>query len=279
MGVLDDLKKEAQQKAEGEEAAGSDLEAQEAFYASKLQPAMRRAHDYFADLVQALEKAERKVTASYCLDPEQKESVSLLQGKYIFRTDDYDNPRKLIVATECKLDRRREYLVRGRGAVTRYASLLDDHQLPYYTKDELDHSHQVVNATFTLEGPLKVQIRILASPENRCLYIDLLNVEALPTKRYKLPPEKLTDTLLDRLARMLMREESVLVEVKVSDDAREQLREKLEAERRRQAMEQAKVDAAIEAERRAEEEAKLVNRAKKSVTGIAGGLKKKLFKD
>ncbi|MEM0955792.1 MAG: hypothetical protein AAGI24_16745 [Pseudomonadota bacterium] len=279
MGVLDDLKKEAEQKEQGNQTDGDDAEAQEAFYQAKLQPVMRRAHDYFADLVKALEKVERKVSASYALDPEQKDVVSLPQGKYVFRTDDFDNPRKLIVATECQLDKRREYLVRGRGAVTRYAALLDDHQLPYYTKDELDHSHQVVNATFTLEGPLKVQIRLLASPENRCIYIDLLNVESLPTKRYKVPPEKLTDDLLDRLARMLMREESVLIEVKVSEDARQQLREKLEAERRRQAVEQAKVDAAIEAERRAEEEAKLLNRAKKSVTGIAGGLKKKFRKD
>jgi len=279
MGVLDDLKKEAEQKEQGLAAEGAGRASDEAFYAQVLKPAMRRAHDYLNELVQALEKVERSVSAPYRLDPEQKEPFNLPQGRYVFRADDFEQPRKLIVATECKLDRRREYLVRGRGAVQRYAARLQEHQFPHYTKDELDQAHQVVNATFILEGPLKVQIRLLASPEDRCIYVDLLNVETLPIKRYKLPPEKLDEALLDRLARMLMREESVLIEVKVSDDTRQQLRQKLEEERRRQAEEQAKIDALAAAEQAAEEEARLINRARKSVKGLAGGLRKKLTKD
>ncbi len=279
MGVLDDLKKEAEKKQQEQQLQGAEVAAQQDFYAQHLHPVMRQAHDYFAELAKTLQAVDPDVCAPYSLDPEQKASFRLKQQNYQFRSDNYDNPYKLIIGAECQLAKRHEYLVRGRGSVTRYAALLEEHQFPHYTKDELDQAHQVVNSTFILEGPLKVQIRFLASPEDECIYIDLLNLEPRPNKRYKMPPGKVDEALLDRLARMLVREESVLVEVQISADTREQLRQKLQQERLRQAAEQAKIDALAEAERQAEEEARLVNRARKSVTGLAGGLKKILSKD
>jgi len=276
MGLLDDLKKQVEEKEQQERQQDAELKAQQEFYDEHLVQVMRRAHDYFSELVQQLNAVAPDVSPTYPLAPPQEPPLVLKQEGYGFRSDSYEKPTSIIVHCECRLDKRREFFVRSKAAVTNYAALLDSHKFPYYTKNELDQRHDVVNATFILEGPMKAQIRLVASPEDRCIYVDLLNIDTQPVKRHRLPPENLDETLLDRLARMLIREETTLVEVKISDDARAELRRKLEEEKRRKAEELAEAEAQREAERLAEEEAKLINRAKRSLTG---GLKKILSKD
>ena len=276
MGLLDELKKEAEKKEQLEREQGEEREAQQAFYDTQLRPVLRRAHDYLLELVDTLNTVAPDVTASFCLDPEQKQTFSMKQGTYTFRGGDYDKPLELVVSSECRLAKSPEYYVRSKAAVSRYAALLDSHKFSYHSRNELDSAHEICGATFKLEGPLKVQIRLLASPADRCIYVDLLNLESQPMKRYKFPPEKVDDALLDRLARMLVREESVLVEVKISEDTREALRQKLAEQKRRLDEEQARADAAAEAERLAEEESGLLGRARRS---MSGGIKKIFSKD
>ena len=94
---------------------------------------------------------------------------------------------------------------------------------------------------------MKVHARISADAVDRCVYIDLQNIEDQPFKRYKFLPEKIDDDLLERLARLLIREESKLVEIKLSDDVRDELRRKLALEKRRNEEALAEADQADEA--------------------------------
>lgn len=267
MGLLDDLKKQVEEKEQQERQQNAALEAQQAFYETHLREVMRRTHDYFSELVEHLNAVAPEVSPAYSLAPPQEPPISLKQEGYSFRSDSYEKPTNILVNCVCSLEQRCEFYVRSKVAIDNYSALLDSHNFPYYTRNELDERHNVANAIFVLEGPMKVQIRLLASPKDACIYVDLLNIEAQPVKRYKLPPEAVDEALLDRLARMLIREEQTLIAVKISDDARAALRRKLEEEKRRKAQELADAEAEREAERRAEEEAKLINRAKRTVTG------------
>ncbi len=276
MGLLDDLKKEAEKKEELARQQGSEQEAQRAFYTEHLRDLMLRAEKYFSELVEQLNAVSPDVGPDISLAPPGKPAPVLKQGSYLFKADDDDNPMSMVVRTECKLEKKYEYDVRGIAETNRFRTLLGEHKFPCHVRDQLDGNHDLIGGTFIMEGPLTVQIKLQASPEDRCIYIDLLNVDIQPQKRYKLPPEKVNDDLFDRLSRMLIREQSTLVEVKISDEAREELRRKVEEEKLRQAQEEAEARAYREAERLKEEEARLINRAKRSVTE---GIKKILSRD
>jgi hypothetical protein len=71
---------------------------------------------------------------------------------------------------------------------------------------------------------------------------------------------------LERLARLLLREESKLVEVQVCDDVRDELRRQVEEDKRRNEEDLAQAYEYIEAERLAEEDARLINRTKRAMT-------------
>lgn len=276
MGLLDDLKNQAKEKEEKEKQREAELQAQQLYYDKHLHSVMRQAHAYFLELVQQLKIVQPEVSPEFSLGPENEPPITLRQDDYVFRADNTEKPRSIVVSCECHLDEPCEFYVRTKTAVSSYAEMLDSLGFPHYRKNEMDERLDVANATFVLEGPMKSQIRLVASPENKCIHVDLFNIDRQPRKRYRLSPEKVDETLLDRLARLLLREDATLVEVEVSDEVREELRRKLEEDNQRRAQEQARAIADREAERLAEEEARMINRAKRTVKG---SIKKILSKD
>jgi len=272
MGLLDDLKTEAKEKEYAEQKRTAELAAQEEFYQAELKPVMQRANHYFAELVENLVKVAPEIFPTYPLGPSQQADVTLEQGDYTVRTDQVDDLQMVAVQCQCSLVQPREFYVRTSEAVRKYADLLDEYSFRHHCKNQLDARHEVVNATFILEGPMTAQIRVVASAPDRCIYIELNNLEEQPQKRYKFAPEKVDEDLLDRLARMLVREESKLVEVKISDDVRDEFRRKVELEQRRNEEEMADALAYREAERAAEKEARLVNRATRAGAGATASV-------
>jgi hypothetical protein len=90
-------------------------------------------------------------------------------------------------------------------------------------------------------------------------------LESQPYKRYRLSAKRVNPALLERIAKVLIREESQRVEIEVSDDFRSDLRRRLEIENRRKQEELARAYAEIEAEKLVALEAKPSYRAKKAL--------------
>ncbi len=113
---------------------------------------------------------------------------------------------------------------------------------------------------------MKVHIRFLADPAEKCVYIQLRNLESQPVKRYKFAPGRVDEKLLERLAGMLIRKESNLVEVEVCQDFRGELRRRIEEEKRAKERDLADAFAEREVDKLQTEEAKLLKRARKAVS-------------
>lgn len=226
---------------------------------------MLRAYQYFSDIVENLNIVAPDINPGYPLNPLLKEEVALKQGDYKFNFDNGKTPHQIDIRCSCTLERPQEFHVPTKDAALRYEELLESHKFPYHRKDHRDRKHNIRGATFILEGPMKVHMRIHARSADRCIYIDLRNLEDQPVKRYKFPPEKVDDELLERLARLLIREESRLVEVSIDDDYRDELRRRIELDKRRDEEVLAAARAHLEAEKQAEEDAKMTNRARRAV--------------
>jgi len=280
MGLLDDLQVRADRVRSDERQRHQNLQLEKDFYEAELKPVMLIAYEYFSKLIENLNLVKPRITASYPLNPENKAGVSLNQTDYEFIFDHGEKPHQLDIRCVCTLDRPIEFFLPSKTAVLNHSELLDDYRFFYHRRDRRDQRHDVSGATFTLEGPMPVHIRIEANPADQCVYVHLRNLEHQPYKRYKFSAEKVDLALLERLAKVLIREESQLVEVEVSDDFRSDLRRRLEIENRRKEEELARAYAEIEAEKQAALEAKPSYRAKKALqekgreidTKLRGGL-------
>ena len=278
MGLLDDLKLEAEKIRAEEQEQNAEFESQEEFYDEYLKPVMVRAYAYLSEIVDNLNIVAPDIRPSYPLNPSLKVGVVLNQANYVFSFDNRKSPRQIDILCTCTLDQPQEFHVATKEAVENQAELLRSHKFHHHQRNRLDNLHNIRGATFLLEGPMKIHIRLLAQAADRCIYIDLRNLEDQPVKRYRFAPDKVDDELLERLARLLIREESRLVEVKVSDKLREELRLKLELEKRREEEDLAQAYAELEAEKLAENDDKLINRARRLVAEKTGEVLKVLSK-
>lgn len=272
MGLLDDLQVRADKIKFEQQQRRNDIELQQDFYEAELKPVMLLAYEYFARLIENLKLVKPRINPGYPLNPTQKSEVTLNQTDYEFFFDHGESPHQLDIRCVCTLDPPVEFYLPSKTAVLNLSELLDDHKFFYHRRDRRGRTHDICGATFTLEGPMPVHIRLEAAPADRCVYVHLLNLESQPYKRYKFSADKVDGALLERLAKLLVREESKLVEVEVSEGMRSELRRRLEIENRRREAELARAYAEMEAEKSAEREAKLTFRLTRAIqhrTGLA----------
>jgi hypothetical protein len=231
---------------------------------------MLRAYNYFTEIIENLQIIGPEIYPSYPIGPPEKKQVTLKQIDYKFNFDNGKNPRQIDILCHCVLEQPLEFHVPTKDEAIRYTTTLESYNFPFHCKNLLDKSHSVRGALFRLEGPMKAHIRIIARPEDKRIHINLRNIEDQPIKSYKLSPDLVDDALLERLARMLIREELQLVEVKVCDKVRDELRRRIEVEKRQKEDDLAQAYASLESERSAQNNARLVNRAKKAAVAGAG---------
>jgi hypothetical protein len=269
MGILDELHIKVEEIEAEQLKRDLELEAQEEFYREHLRPVMIQAHQYLSDIVENLNIVTPKIEPSYPLRYLRDQLVSLDQTDYQIDFDSRTSPHQIDVTCNCTLAQPQEFYVPTKEAALRHSNLLNSYDFPHHRKNRLDKRYEIRGATFILEGPMPVHIRLLANAADRCVNLLLYNIEDKPVKKYKFSPEKFTPELLERLARLLVREESMLVSGVVSQDYRERLQQQLEEENRRKKKELSKALADLESQKSKENNARPMIRAKRAVMARA----------
>ena len=210
MSLLENLQSQVKKITEEESKKSGNFLEQEAFYENHLKHVMVRVHNYFEKIVENLNIVAPDIYPSYPLNPMERKGVTLEQADYAYSYDNGRHPRQIDILTICNLKRPIEFYVPTADAVLNHSNLLESYQFPHHRKIKLDKLYNICGATFILEGPMKAQIRISANSSEKCIDVFLWNIEKKPFRKYRFSPEKVDDQLLQRLARMLIRKESVL---------------------------------------------------------------------
>jgi hypothetical protein len=268
MGLLDDLQARAEEIKAEERARSAELAARDQYYQETLKPVMLLARNYLGEVIGNLNVIQPDIRPRYPLDPASKVGISLTQADYRLDFDNPDDPHQLDIRCTCTLEQPLEMRVSGPAAVKRQTDLLESYKFFYHRKDERGQRHNVTAATFFLEGPVRVHIRLLADAAERCIHILLRNIEEQPVQRYRFAPQQVDQGLLERLGRVLIREETTLVKVEVNAEVREQLRQRIERDKRAREEDLASAMAARDEELASLQRAGLGNRTK---TAVAAG--------
>jgi hypothetical protein len=259
MSLLGDLQQEVRKIKAREVQENAELEAQKEFYQAHLRPAMVRIYEYFAEIVEHLNIVEPDVKARYPLNPQLENGVALKQSQYKFRSDNRESPHQIDIFCKCTLEKPHEFYLSSPKAALNHEELLLSYSFPYHRKNRLDRHHDIKGATFILEGPMTVHIRIAASPADRSIHIGLRNLERSPVKRYKFKPEAIDEQFLERLAKVLIRQVPQLVEFKVDNTLRDKLRNQLDRDQYLTEQDFAQAEAERRTEEQSRKQAKLIN--------------------
>ncbi|MEZ5570879.1 MAG: hypothetical protein R3E64_02555 [Halioglobus sp.] len=232
MSLLNDLQEEVKKIRAREMAQDAKREAQAKYYQQQLRPVMQRAYAYFAEIVDNLNIIAPEIKVRYPLNPQLENGISLKQSQYKFRSDNRDNPQQIDIFCRCTLEKPHEFYLSSPKAIQQHVELLNSYNFAYHRKNRLNRHHEIRGATFILEGPMMVHIRIAANAADSSVHVGFRCLEQQPVKRYRFAPEDVTDELLERIAKVLMRQLTTLVDKKKVDPRlRHQLRSQIEQER------------------------------------------------
>ncbi len=268
MNLLDELKEEVRKIKAREVRQTAELQAQSEYYNAHLRPAMLRAYEYFAAVVENLNIVEPDIHVRYPLNPLLEHGVNLKQSQYKFRSDNKESPRQIDLFCRCTLEKPQEFYLSSLKQIQAHTELLDAYDFAYHRKNRLDRHHDIRGATFILEGPMMAHVRITANPADKSIRFVLRNIEPEPIKRYSFSPDAIQDELLERVAKVLLRRIPKLVERAVDSAFRAQLQDRIAQERQETAQDIAMAYAEQDAARQAENNAKLVDRARFSARAL-----------
>lgn len=227
MGLLDDLQNEARQIKVREAQQKVELAAQDEFYKAHLRPMMLRAYEYFAELIENLNIVTPDIQAAYPLDPLLGSDIPLRQANYKIKLDNRETPRQIDIFSQCTLAAPHKFYLPGHKAVQSQSELLETYNFTYRRKNHLDLSRNVRGATFVLEGPMTAHVRLAANLAGRNIHIVFRNVERKPLNRYAFLPDAVDDELIERVAKVFLRQVPVLVERKVDAGVHDQQRSQI----------------------------------------------------
>ena len=229
MGLLDDLKQEAEQaKARGEEAPDN-AQAELERVRRQLEPKMKALYKYFAEFNEHLNVVSPEVSGDYLLEG-LGTLTNLRQGDYKLATDDPNSIQKFTFHWSCSRQGRQEFKVSNPILAEKYRETLWNVNLRFNKRDLQNGA----GAVFVVEAFVPVSFEFEIDPEKSAINLKLKNLGTLGIVNYSYAPEKINAELMDELAKCVLRRPNRFDELngeKMSDTLRQRIRESVEKER------------------------------------------------
>ena len=231
MGILDELKREAEQARKAREEAkarqdgpGLDREAQ----ASEC---MLKIHRYLLELVEYIKQVDWEVLASYKL-PVIGQVDKLRQGNYLVFIDHAVHPRKISLRFDCSLPEERNYPLMPKEAADEFCQFLFEQQVRFIDWPLRDGHHEITGLMIQVRLRVLVSFSFEVDEAESLVRLTTLNFEGIERRVFKIPCQQVDEQWLDRLGRFILRKVNHRMDsLDISDELRQRLRQRLEAER------------------------------------------------
>ncbi len=238
MGILDDLKQEAERvrrvQEQGHKSAQgrSDLEG--------LRDRMVRIHHYLSELVDHLNVVGWKVVTDYAIPGIG--DVEFHQGNYRIYIDDLKDPKRISLRFECAVPEIQRYSVTPRPTEMEFRKFLKSQQTAF-SEWPIRAGTEVEGASFQCRLRVLVSLLFEACPEDLSVNLATHNFDGLLDVKLKFHYERIDDDWLDQLGHYVLRKDRRLTRLDISEDVRRQIRQRLEEDNRRRMLESAGVEA------------------------------------
>ncbi len=263
MGILDDLKREAEQARqikEDEEAARAERER---IYRDEIRPRIKKIHQYLIEMVEQLQLVNRQVKASYPI-PCIGMTDDLIQENYRVFIDRAENPKKLIIQFDCCARDERSYEISAASS-DEFRQFLIEQQVRFSEWPVRDGQGQIASVIFKGRLRVRVALVITADIENSRICVTMINFEGLSVRDFAFEYARVDDVWLDQLGHYVLRKSDHWGSLYISDEDRKLIQQLAREEQARRLRELEEIGASD-------------STRKTGVSGIVQMLRDKLFK-
>lgn len=229
MGLLDDLKQEAEQLKARDDDAPDTAEADIEGVRRQLEPKMKALFKYFTEFNEHLNVVSPDVSGDYLLEG-LGTLTNLRQGDYKLATDDPKSIQKFTFHWSCSRAGRQEFKIANPIIAEKHRETLWNLNLRFNKRDLQNGA----GAVFVVEAFVPVSFEFEADPVKSAINLKLKNLGTLGIVNHSYAPDKINAELMDELAKCVLRRPNRFDELngeKMSDTLRQRLRESVEKER------------------------------------------------
>lgn len=234
MGVLDELRKEAEAAAAEKEQETTQRQQALAQARAQLEPRMRELYKYFNEFKHHLEALGKEVQATY-----EIKDIGLVeelqQGQYGVSTDNPECIENFTFRCVCAKPGALQVHQRDAATVAVYRDYLRDSGLQAKVRDAGGGS-----AVFMVQPAIPVSVRFTADYERMAIRLRIRNLSTVGVSRHTLTMAKVNDKLLDELAKAFLRRPNrfdELVGATISNTGKLRLKKQVQAAMRKQQLE------------------------------------------
>jgi hypothetical protein len=236
MGLLDDLKKQAEALKEEQKAMGEEAQRRRLANRQSLEEALQRLHRYLDDLVEQLKVVSPTITADFSIKGGGS-LKGLRQGEYLLSDLDTEHLSFRLGLT-LRSSRRYQFEIHGSHSIEPWLNEVKSFGLDVFSARLIEDAAGQ-RARVVLEGVVPVSLSCRGDTDAGHIVLVIRNYDALGDRRHFVRPEAVDDLFLDELARYILREDNRFLVEDVPAEYRERLRRRLEQDRRSREAERA----------------------------------------
>jgi ribosomal protein S10 len=247
MGFLDDLKSQAE-SLRVQEQQGKASDDKSRYYEKEIHPRMNEIYAFLNEMVENLNFIKPDTIVHYPIYP-GGEKQGFRQGNYNIVVDSPQQIKDIHLTCKAELDQPVKLRVKGEDNIKKLFDILADFKIQAKRKDFNDKSYKLTHSDITIAGPLNISIQFIASEDSSYIQLLLTNFEGPGVIKRNIDINNINQDFLDKLGRYIIREDSELFALDISDKDKQAIREMVENERAKREQEIAEMERLAEEER------------------------------
>lgn len=236
MSLLEQLRQEAEQRRQVENALQREQERKARYYKEEMLPKMIETYNYLDELVKTINYLEREIRADYRL-PGVCEFNGLKQVNYRLNVDSTVAMKRITLSFECKGEGESDLTVTGDRLIEQQVSQLLAYKLSFNQKVKTNVEDRQKETVFTIQHYVPVAMIVEANEENSVITVRVHNLPMLGVSRQTFKPEQFNFDFIDRLGRFVLRMDDKFLRQELSPERLKEIRRKLIREEKRRAKE------------------------------------------
>lgn len=229
MGLLDDLRQQADSIRDSEEKLKAQQEQLEAWSRVEVIPKLTQIYSYLNELISHLGVIQPVIAVAYPLKG-YGTLEKLAQGDYKLTADSRDDMSRVTLVFTCEGKGDVSFNVEGKPQVERLREHLVGCNMPFTSREYRDDRHNLISALFNVEAKVPVLFNFKLAEDKTTINLSIRNFEGLGTRTYRLQPEQIDAQLLDQMGHYLLRTDNHFVRLDITEEEREKLRQRLSGE-------------------------------------------------
>lgn len=224
MSFLDRLKREADQQRAQAEAVARERDERDSRYIGQIEPRMKALITYLEGLVATLREVKPPIVVAMTI-----QGYGNLAGlpMWDYKVEHERRYRSFVLSMQWTLrvdpERSPDVRAEGPGRIQSLTSLFRQHNLGGIKELQRSSKGDLSIAQFHARGHIKARMQAQISAEDPILRMSFENASWLGISRRQLPWDEIDDSLFDRIARFIVREDDSLF----TEELPEALRQKL----------------------------------------------------